>query len=186
MIIRKIQNLLESASLSIDNLDAITVCLGPGSFTGLRIALAAAKGMATALEIPVVGINLFDIAAYKLGQQTEPVCVIAPFIRDEYFIVDISDGQADIGSAQTVSSNGLAEYVKNRKLAAIGFDLKLEFGDKGSNREIFLIDYDCSDLIYLASNRLNLGQSDDLETLEPLYLRKSQAEIKYDKRQKQQ
>ena len=51
-----IQQVLRMASMPKEQLDGIAVSIGPGSFTGLRIGLAAAKAMAYALDLPIVGI----------------------------------------------------------------------------------------------------------------------------------
>ena len=63
VIFKKIEELFESADLTPSDLHAIVVSIGPGSFTGLRIGLAAAKGIAVAAELPILGVQLFDLAA---------------------------------------------------------------------------------------------------------------------------
>ena len=64
-----------------DKIEGLVVCAGPGSFTGLRIGLAVAKGIATALEIPIAAVSLFEIAAAKLEAGGEIVQVLVPFKR---------------------------------------------------------------------------------------------------------
>ena len=56
-----INKLFESAKIPMSNLDAVAVSSGPGSFTGLRIGVSAAKGIAFALEIPLISMRAIDI-----------------------------------------------------------------------------------------------------------------------------
>jgi tRNA threonylcarbamoyladenosine biosynthesis protein TsaB len=65
-----IDTLLKECGLKPADLSAVAAALGPGSFTSLRIGLAAAKGLALALNIPVIGIPSLDIAAF--GQPLSP------------------------------------------------------------------------------------------------------------------
>lgn len=58
-----IQNALDECGQAVSDLEAITVALGPGSFTSLRIGLAVAKGIALSLRIPVIGVPTLDIIA---------------------------------------------------------------------------------------------------------------------------
>ena len=59
------KKIIKNASLSFEDLDAICISAGPGSFTGLRIGMSYAKGIAMALDIPVVPVSTFDSLAYN-------------------------------------------------------------------------------------------------------------------------
>lgn len=57
------QEVCAEAGLTFDDLDAIAVTRGPGTFTGVRIGLAAAKGLALALDIPLIGVTTLEVVA---------------------------------------------------------------------------------------------------------------------------
>ena len=57
------EEILRMASIEAEELNALAVSIGPGSFTGLRIGLSFAKGLAFALHIPIMGISTFEIVA---------------------------------------------------------------------------------------------------------------------------
>ena len=59
-----IEKMLVNAGVSTNELQALAVAQGPGSFTGLRIGIAVAKAMALALQVPLVAVPTFDITAY--------------------------------------------------------------------------------------------------------------------------
>lgn len=56
-----IDQLLKNCGYSLDKLEAVCISSGPGSYTGLRIGLAAAKGVAFSLEIPIISISSLDL-----------------------------------------------------------------------------------------------------------------------------
>lgn len=62
--------------LELDNLRAIAVALGPGSYTGLRIGMAFAKGLALSHNLAIVGIPTFDILAKNQPRRKEPMLVV--------------------------------------------------------------------------------------------------------------
>ncbi len=74
-----IVRLLAECALTTRDLTAFAVTIGPGSFTGLRIGVAAAKGMAAAKAAPLVGVNTLDVAAagHPGGLQTALVAAAA-------------------------------------------------------------------------------------------------------------
>jgi tRNA threonylcarbamoyladenosine biosynthesis protein TsaB len=63
-----LEAMLAEAGLAWPDLDGLAVCTGPGNFTGLRLAVAAARGLAMALEIPAVGVTLFEALAAGRGR----------------------------------------------------------------------------------------------------------------------
>lgn len=73
----RIVRVLKLAELKVAALSALAVSLGPGSFTGLRIGLAVAKGMALPHKLPVIGVPTLDIAAYPFRERGLPVWAMA-------------------------------------------------------------------------------------------------------------
>lgn len=61
-----VQRLLARSGIDVGNLTALAVCVGPGTYTGLRIGVSLAKGMAAARDLPLVGLTTMEILA--LGQ----------------------------------------------------------------------------------------------------------------------
>jgi tRNA threonylcarbamoyladenosine biosynthesis protein TsaB len=62
--------------VALDALRSVAVALGPGSFTGLRIGLAVAKGLALAQDIPLLGVPTLDVLAYIHSDQRRPICAV--------------------------------------------------------------------------------------------------------------
>lgn len=69
-----VQDLLSQTGYDIYELSAIGVGIGPGNFTGIRISVSAARGLALGLGIPAVGVSAFD--ALRLGTQGPCLCAV--------------------------------------------------------------------------------------------------------------
>jgi tRNA threonylcarbamoyl adenosine modification protein YeaZ len=65
------------------SLTGVIIAQGPGSFNGLRVGVSAAKGLAFSLEIPIVGINSLEVAAYQYADCGLPVCAVFNAGRSE-------------------------------------------------------------------------------------------------------
>jgi tRNA threonylcarbamoyladenosine biosynthesis protein TsaB len=72
----RVAQMLAQAGASSTTLEAVAVALGPGSFTGLRVALAAAKGLALANDLALLGVPTLDAVAYPHSQQSLPLIAV--------------------------------------------------------------------------------------------------------------
>ena len=87
-----IADMMKMSGIDKNDLDAIAVAAGPGSFTGLRIGAATAKGLAQGLGIPIVPISSLEGLAYNLQGLSDPVCPIMDARRGQVYsgIYDVS------------------------------------------------------------------------------------------------
>lgn len=69
--------LLARANAAVADLTAVAVAIGPGSYTGLRVGLAAAKGLALARQIPLIGVPTLDVVAAGFGSLDGQLIVVA-------------------------------------------------------------------------------------------------------------
>lgn len=80
-----IKAVLEEAGLTQQQVGAVAVSSGPGSFTGLRIGLTTAKTLAWAWQVPVVGVSTLDALAFPLAPQGQLVCPILNARKNEVY-----------------------------------------------------------------------------------------------------
>jgi tRNA threonylcarbamoyladenosine biosynthesis protein TsaB len=177
MIVRKIETLCESAGIALTELQGLVVATGPGSFTGLRIGLAVAKGIAVAKSLPVAGISLLDVASMKLTDAPEPLYLLIPFKRDEFFVAHKAAGRFSADRVETVATAHLDSFLSTRPSAIIGLDPKTPLFHELTSRTK-VVEYDAGDILQLGVDRLADDDVDDLVSLEPLYLRPTPAELR--------
>ena len=84
-LLERIQRLVAECGHTMQSIEAIAVATGPGSFNGLRVALATAKGLAFALRVPLVGISTLDIIAAQQQQWRGPICAVLEAGRGELY-----------------------------------------------------------------------------------------------------
>jgi len=75
-LIPRVEQMLVQAGVARTDLRAVVVALGPGSFTGLRVSLAAAKGLALAGDLALLGVPTLDAVAYPHSRQPLPVIAV--------------------------------------------------------------------------------------------------------------
>src|SRR5438874_1405114 len=84
-LLAHIQRMSAECEIRMTELDAIAVATGPGSFNGVRVALAAAKSLAFALQKPLVGISTLDLIAIQQRHIRGPVCAVLEAGRSELY-----------------------------------------------------------------------------------------------------
>lgn len=98
-----ISDLLAEAGVALADVTAIAVGTGPGNFTGVRIAVAAARGLALGLGVPAIGVTRLEALAYGLPR---PVTVVEDARRGEVYVQRFD--ASGPGEARIVAAEGLA------------------------------------------------------------------------------
>lgn len=88
-----VEDMLKNSELTLETIDAIAVAAGPGSFTGLRIGIAAVKGLAWAADKPCIGVSTLEAMAWPLAHVTGTiVCAMDARRQQIYNAVFAADG----------------------------------------------------------------------------------------------
>jgi len=162
-------------------LGGVSVALGPGSFTGIRIGLAVVKGLAQCLSIPVIGIPTLLAMASQLPFLKEDICPLVTSRKGEMFTAlfrwsangHLSRLEQDI----CLSINNLGSIIKNKAvfigndLPSQGPPLKQQLGERALLAPANLWNLKASSVGILGLKRLKEGDSDSLSELVPIYLR---------------
>ncbi|MBR3370833.1 MAG: tRNA (adenosine(37)-N6)-threonylcarbamoyltransferase complex dimerization subunit type 1 TsaB [Rhodobacteraceae bacterium] len=128
-----LERVLAMGGVGWADLGALAVGVGPGNFTGIRIAVATARGLSLGLDIPAIGVSVFDARAEGLPR---PLCVIEDARRDEVYcqhfapaadtarLLSLSDAAAQInGSPLTGSGAQLMAQMAGVQVLAPRFEL---------------------------------------------------------------
>lgn len=183
--------LLEEADLELQDLDGIVVSGGPGSFTGLRIGLATAKGLAYASQKPLVTVSTLDSLAYNVKGYPHLICPILNARRNEVYTAVYRDAGEELEMVMTYAALSPAELV-NRLLPLaepvmflgdavplLGTYLREQLGSQAQLATIFASLPSAAVLGWLGLQKLKKGQVADLVAAKPLYIRPSEAEVKW-------
>jgi tRNA threonylcarbamoyladenosine biosynthesis protein TsaB len=187
-----IEYLCRELDVDLAHLAAIAVGLGPGLFTGLRVGVTTAKVMAAALRVPVVGVPSLDLVAYPLRASNRVVVAVLDARRrevfhasyqpvpggvqrvSEYAVTTPAELVADLeaaGAEVLLAGDGAALY--RGEFAALGH---AEFAGAGFEAP------SATALVELATARVQREEFSAPWDVHPLYLRRSDAEIEWDQR----
>jgi tRNA threonylcarbamoyladenosine biosynthesis protein TsaB len=80
-----LDHLVQVSGVSLEEIRALAVAKGPGSFTGLRVGLSAAKGICAGLEVPIVAVSSLEALASQCPGVSVPICPMIDSRKDEVF-----------------------------------------------------------------------------------------------------
>ncbi|MCK7589817.1 tRNA (adenosine(37)-N6)-threonylcarbamoyltransferase complex dimerization subunit type 1 TsaB [Subsaxibacter sp. CAU 1640] len=171
-----IDEVLKSVSLKASQLDAIAVSKGPGSYTGLRIGVSAAKGLCYALNIPLISVDTLHSLAHKVLCKGDDI--IVPMLdarRMEVYsaIYDSKYFKIRDTEAQILNEDSFKQYLEKHKVHFIGNGVdKLKTMITHYNSE-FIGDKlpSASEMGMLAYDKYKKNDIEDVAYFEPYYLK---------------
>jgi tRNA threonylcarbamoyladenosine biosynthesis protein TsaB len=99
-----LSDLLQEAGMAWSDLTLIGVGTGPGNFTGIRIAVSAARGLALGLGIPAIGVTAFDAAGFGAPR---PVTIRLPAPRGQVYVQELTETSASAPALEPGTADAL-------------------------------------------------------------------------------
>ena len=180
VIMPLVDDMLKKCGLDISDIAVFAVSVGPGSFTGLRIGMATVKTFAQFCKKPIIGVSSLDSLYENCALFDGIVCPIIDARHGEVYNALYKDGKR-ITDYRVVSVDRLIEQLNGQKVCFCG-DGVLTYGDKLAQCTDFTVATQnismqkASSLCIAAYKRAINNDFDDVYSLLPVYLRKSQAE----------
>lgn len=170
--------LLRHLGRTPSDLTAVAVALGPGSWSGLRVGLSIAKGLALARGLPIIGIGTLDALAFQHRRPGLPIYPLIRLGRERYATARYAPQPpfARIGEVHNVTLAELVAEINGRALFCGDTDplteaaLRQGVGDAAQFPEPAAALRRPGFLAELAWQRFQAGDTDDLAALEPIYL----------------
>lgn len=170
-----VNQLLEDAKMTIKEIDNICVCVGPGSFTGIRVAVSMAKGLSIGIGAKVFACSNFDI--YSFGECEKSIYILDGF--SDFVYVRIFDGKTSTDSCEHID-----DFITKIKTNYADYKIYVQ-SEKVQN--LLKNDEIASNLvqnktILCFKDKIERGEDINISSICPIYLRASQAEIERNKK----
>ncbi len=188
-----IDEISKFSNIDIKDIDIFATSIGPGSFTGLRIGIATIKGFALSLNKPVIGVPTLVGLAYNIPYFDGIICSVLDARNDNVYaaLFKYEDKPKMIENYITDTIDVLIEKLKgkNEKIIFVGDGatafkeiFKKELGEKAFFAPLHLNNQLSTSIAKAALDKSKFNEFDTCDTLNPMYLKKSQAEREADKK----
>jgi tRNA threonylcarbamoyladenosine biosynthesis protein TsaB len=181
-LIPEIAALLESRHATLRDVEAIVVVNGPGSFTGIRVGLSTAKGLAEGAGIPLIAVSRLALLAGSSGLPHVLAAIDAG--RGEYYVGEYQNGQnlgeVLLSEEETVAAAkqpGAGVLVCDESVAGDASAASSACAALAICGPVYVQPADAAEALRFALGRFRAGKFDDVETLQANYLRRSDAEV---------
>ncbi|MDT0605647.1 tRNA (adenosine(37)-N6)-threonylcarbamoyltransferase complex dimerization subunit type 1 TsaB [Croceitalea rosinachiae] len=171
-----IEQVLEKASLSFSDLDAIAVSKGPGSYTGLRIGVSAAKGLCFSLDLPLISIaTLESMANQVLVSKNSVIIPVLDARRMEVYSCVFNSQFREIRAtkAEVITEHSFEEYLDYEQIHLLGSGAEKCKDLLRNSKFVFhgqLIP-SAKEMAFLSLKKFKADQLEDVAYFEPYYLK---------------
>jgi len=171
-----IEEVLQEANLTLKDLDAVAVSKGPGSYTGLRIGVSAAKGLCFGLDIPLISISTLEAMAHQVNASSDEV--IIPMLdarRMEVYTAIFSAEKSIISTieAKVLDENSFQQYFSDFKAVHFIGNGVEKFKEICSAENTFFIEElpSAKEMAKLSEIKYKKSDTEDVAYFEPYYLK---------------
>ena len=123
VLIPMVKRVLGAAALAFRDLDLVAVTVGPGAFTGLRVGLAAARGIALAADVPCIGVTTLEAIAAAVPRRegdSRVVLVVLETKRGDFYAQAFSPEGVGLAPPRAVDAAVLPDLVEGREVVVAG------------------------------------------------------------------
>ena len=171
-----IQQVIDSAKITLKKIDAVALSMGPGSYTGLRIGTSTAKGLCYALDIPLIAISTLKAMSLAMAknEKSATYCPMIDARRMEVFsaLYDENNKQVRGVQADVVDENTYVEFLANEIIFFGDGSLKChEIINHENAKFIKGINPSAKNLGILAKAKFENKDFEDVAYFEPYYLK---------------
>lgn len=170
-----IDAILAESKVSKRQLDAVAVSKGPGSYTGLRIGVSAAKGLCYALDIPLISIPTLQSLALQISHDVDLIIPLLDARRMEVYAAVFNSEVKEIREtrAEILEANSFSEYLESGTVAFVGSGVEKFQKICESENAIFLPNLlpRSQEMVELSEAKYNTQQFEDVAYFEPYYLK---------------
>ena len=188
-----IQTLLETTGVTVPQLSGIAVSIGPGSFTGLRIGLATAKGLAYESGVPLVGVSTLHAAAARVRRGDALIGAMLDARKSEVYIALFRVARGDLTRVTddaVMPIDAAVDLLRSHWSPSAGALMLVGDGAKAHERRLVdslgtipIVSGACrfsvaAEVARLGAERVAGAARDQSDVAAPVYLRLTEAEIK--------
>ena len=170
-----IVEVLQEANLDKSELDAIAVSKGPGSYTGLRIGVSAAKGLCFALGIPLISVPTLASMAMQIKEDVDFIIPMLDARRMEVYSSVFNSKKTEVREtrAEILNENSFEEYLSNGSVVFLGNGVeKFREIHKHPNATYMVQSMPSAiDMAKVAENKYKKSDIEDVAYFEPYYLK---------------
>ncbi|MDE1205269.1 tRNA (adenosine(37)-N6)-threonylcarbamoyltransferase complex dimerization subunit type 1 TsaB [Tenacibaculum larymnensis] len=170
-----IQQVMEEAKLSFNDVDAVAVSKGPGSYTGLRIGVSAAKGLCFAFDKPLISIETLQSLAHKVSTEEGVIIPMLDARRMEVYAAVYNSKHEQVRDikAEIIAENSFQEYLLKGKVYFLG-DGAEKCKEVITHENAVFIDGEfpsAKEMVKLSFDKYKKNDIEDVAYFEPFYLK---------------
>ena len=176
LLTSSIQDILNENNLGVKDLSAVSIGIGPGSFTGLRIGFSVAKGLCYPHNINLIGISSLKIIANSVIKENKNIISLIKDKGEHYYISKYSSDLIEImqPKIQLIDSDYMSSILDKESIIVVNSNESKEFISQivKEKTKVFSRTISSIDMVSLSDKSFEEKKFEDIAYIEPMYVKK--------------